>query len=95
MGYTMNGFSGFGNSPAKQTDDEKTIGGESLSELITQGRVVDAPSESEGGTDYTYTDAGKTSSGKSKIKITGKKGAEGGKGTGGKIGGFLTEPTGS
>ena len=81
-GFKMKGYSYPGVSPVK---NEKTIGGESLSELITQGRVVNAPSKAEGGVDYTYETVGKTPSGKSKIKITGEKGPKGGSGTGGTI----------
>ena len=91
MGYTMKRgnsavpFKELGSSPAKQTDDEKSIGGESLSELVTQGRVVNKPSKVEGGTDYKYKVVGKTKAGKDKIEITGEHGPEGGSGTGGEV----------
>ena len=83
-GFKMKGYSYPGVPPVKKKS-EKTIGGESLSELITQGRVVNAPSKAEGSVDYTYETVGKTPSGKSKIKITGEKGPEGESGTGGTI----------
>ena len=81
--FKMRGWSPFTKNEEK--NEENTIGGESLSELITQGRVVNAPSSSEGGVDYTYVSAGKTKAGKSKIRITGEKGPEGGGGTEGGI----------
>ena len=49
-----------------------TIGGESLSDLVTQGRVVDKPTKVQGGVDYKYEIVGKTPAGKSKIKILGE-----------------------
>ena len=87
--FKMKGFSGFGNSPVKQKDEEvRTIGGESLSELVAAGRVVDKPSTIDGSTDYKYKIVGKTPSGKSKIKILGEydiKGKTGVPGTKGEI----------
>ena len=63
-----------------------TIGAESLSELVTQGRVVDKPSKVEPGSDYKYKIVGKTPAGKSKIKIIGEHDpTKDAPGTGGKI----------
>ena len=74
--------------PNKRKTDKRTVGGESLSELVTQGRVVDKPSKVEGSVDYKYKKVGKTPSGKSKIKILGEydiKGKTGVPGTKGEI----------
>ena len=94
MGYNMKHgnspvpFKELGSSPAKQDEGSKTIGGEHLSELVTAGRVVNKPSNVEGGTDYKYKVVGKTKAGKSKIEILGEYGIEGKEGvpgTGGEI----------
>ena len=67
----------------KHDDDVSTISGDHLADLATQGRVVDKPSKVGGSTDYVYKYAGKTPSGKRKIKIEreydvkGKKGVPG------------------
>jgi|TARA_R100000081_G_scaffold37945_1_gene17634 hypothetical protein len=68
MAFKMKGFM----KENPKDNGERTIGGESLSELVEQGRVVNKPSKVEGGVDYKYKIVGKTPSGKSKIKILGE-----------------------
>ena len=46
MGYNMNGFSGFGNSPAKQTDDERKREVEKLEKIMAKSeRGFEPPKE--------------------------------------------------
>ena len=65
--FKLKGMS-FGNSPIED-NRRRTISGESIQKMITEGRVANPSKKIDRSADYNFEVVGKTKAGKERIKI--------------------------